>query len=131
MHRDFVLSITLLCFVPGIVLGQAFDGKPPGPRRGEYELKEPDLTLPPSPNPPSLLEPRNNKVWKCSKCGAVVGTGPTEPKIEKCPTCGAKLTNWFNYYIVGGVGGAVPAGLVIMSLILRAVKPRGPSPPGT
>jgi DNA-directed RNA polymerase subunit RPC12/RpoP len=113
----------------------AFAQGPTGPRFQHGQDSSPSLAEPPEfrpptmPNPPSALpafpgSAENEKVWKCGKCGAVIGRGPNEPKVERCPSCGVKLTSWFNYYIVGGVGGALLAGLVIVSLIVKATRRR-------
>ena len=32
-------------------------------------------------------------IWKCSKCGEIVGRGPKKPTISNCPKCGAKFLN--------------------------------------
>ena len=59
-------------------------------------LNPPNNPLNPPNNP---LNPNNGpngplgiqKIWKCSRCGASLGTG-TLP-VDKCPSCGARIIN--------------------------------------
>jgi DNA-directed RNA polymerase subunit RPC12/RpoP len=134
MKANYLLRcICVVAIVLSLQDTSSAQGPPRGPqfRHGDDDLprlaEPPEFQPPSSPSPPSLLPNSmpgpadENRVWKCSKCGAVLGRGAVEPKIERCPTCGAKLTNWFNYYVIGGVGGALMAGLVLLRILVRAM----------
>ena len=60
-------------------------------------------------------------VWKCEKCGHVVGTGDTKPNLSRCPNCGVRFKNGS-----GGAGwiGGVVAGVVVVAMILGRVLKR-------
>jgi hypothetical protein len=112
--------VVLLLNLTLVLLTMAQLARPP------ERFKSDDLAEPPefknpgppaSPTPPPLgggfqSDANQNRVWKCSKCNAVIGTGPHEPKVEVCTHCSAKLTSRFNYWIIGGVGGAIAAALL-------------------
>src|SRR5262249_26601700 len=48
-------------------------------------------------------QPNRGVVWKCSRCNATVGQGPTKPNLSKCPVCGARFAG-------GGGGGSMVGG---------------------
>ncbi len=50
--------------------------------------------------------------WRCSKCNALLGTGPVKPRLANCPQCGTR-------FISGGIGGPPMGG-----------PPVGGQPPG-
>jgi hypothetical protein len=54
-------------------------------------------------------------VWYCSRCNAVVGTGPNKPDNFNCPSCGAR----FSWGIAGGIGGAVALLIGLIVLVVR------------
>ena len=119
MSAEFRLFLSaLLVLLAATAEASAQIGSPPNRPNSGRELSEPaDFNPAQTPKfPKSPLSDHGaqsnedaNRVWKCSKCNAVIGRGATEPQIEVCPHCGAKLTSWFNYWVIGGVGGAIVA----------------------
>src|SRR5687767_3706577 len=100
--RSYILVLAMVATFGAFAMAQQPDlsrhpkfGPPPDPLSAPPPMVDPHT----SPTPPSPLAPRESRVWKCSKCGAVLGQGTNEPAIERCPHCGAKLTSWFNYWI--------------------------------
>jgi hypothetical protein len=142
MARTFavVLSTFAISWLMALQCGSAF-GQGGGPGRNPLDpFPEDDLGLKsppefgpdfkpgppgPSPTPGSLLNPPGPaQVWKCSHCGAVLGTG-VEPKLDRCPKCGVELTSRFNYYVLGTIGGILAGGFLLFSVI-RTLMRQGP-----
>lgn len=114
------LLFSVVTFAQGPDLSRHPQFGPPKDNLAEPPAFDPHQSQ--GPKVPNFSQPAENKTWTCSNCGAVIGMGPNEPTIEVCPKCGAKLTSWFNYWIIGGLGGAAMAMLVLGGIVMQLVK---------
>src|SRR5438128_1054703 len=91
-------------------------GFPPGGRQPNQPGFQPPMPGMPDPGMPNQGPPVLIKIWKCSKCGAQLGTGEIKPTLSRCPHCGVRLgdgTGW----VGPGIGIAVVVIAVIIGLI--------------
>src|ERR1043166_3925476 len=65
----------------------------PPPPKMEFPKITPPKFEPPKFEVPKLNPPKFETVWKCSKCGQVLGTGNTQPALASCPKCSARFIN--------------------------------------
>jgi DNA-directed RNA polymerase subunit RPC12/RpoP len=57
------------------------------------------------PRPPMPGGPHFKSVWKCSRCGHVLGEGSQKPALTSCPYCGARFINGTGPFIPPQGGG--------------------------
>jgi hypothetical protein len=111
--RSIFFLITLLCVIVlfSSAPAQVPPGRPgPGNSRPPFGPNGPGLPRPPgfpnvpgglpgptnplNPNPPEFRPPSELEfIWTCSKCGKELGRGAFQPRVDKCPSCGANFIN--------------------------------------
>src|SRR5262245_46358066 len=121
--------------IPGRPGGPGGIGRPPGlpeiPRPPEFP-RPPEMPPPGMPGMPGMPQPPFGPgpgpgiggrpgfpefpggppvyEWSCSRCGRILGTGPTPPTMPTCPGCGARFSG--NNFDPGGprLPGGRPGG---------------------
>jgi hypothetical protein len=129
---------------PGFPFGQpgaqmpGFGGMPNFPQPGNNAGMNPPGFNPPQPgnnpnvpdpeirnaemNPPVMqFQPQQvfDQIWTCSRCGAELGRGGTQPAVYACPHCGARLSGPWTAIGVGA-GVVVVLLLILLKLVLNA-----------